>query len=98
MKARLLFRRRIVVSPIEFAELVLWQAPAPVKGSAHSYKYRLAFVVDNRCVVRYDNEAGKGDHRHYGEREQTYSFADVERLQADFMDDIRRWRDENGGA
>jgi hypothetical protein len=98
MKATLLLRRRIALSPNEFAELVLWQVPQPVKGSAHSYKYRLAFVVAGQCVVRYDNEAGKGDHRHYGQSERAYKFVDVERLQADFMQDIQRWRDENGNA
>lgn len=27
-------------------------------------KYSLARVADGACVLRYDNEAGKGDHRH----------------------------------
>jgi hypothetical protein len=46
-------------------------------------------------VVRYDNEAGKGDHRHYGEREEPYELLCVERLLADFRDDRARlagWR------
>lgn len=98
MKASLLFRRRIVLSATEFADLVLWQVPQPVKGSAHDYKYRLAFVVVGQCVVRYDNEAGKGDHRHYGERERPYTFVDVDKLLADFEKDVRRWRDENSNA
>lgn len=50
-------------------ELVIWRVPDPVRGSAHGLEYRLALVVDGVCVLRYDNEAGKGDHKHVGERE-----------------------------
>jgi hypothetical protein len=49
-------------------------------------------------VIRYDNEAGKGDHRHVGEREKAYRFVDLDRLMADFERDIARWQDENGDA
>lgn len=39
-------------------------------------------------VVRYDNEVGKGDHRHFGEDESAYDFSSVEQLVADFQRDI----------
>ena len=65
MKAVELLRARIVFSEAEFAELALWRVPKPVAGSAHEFKYRLAYVVNGACVVRYDNEPGKGDHRHW---------------------------------
>jgi len=61
MKAVQLARTRIVYSETAFAELVLWQVPQPIAGSAHFFKYRLAYVVRGECVLRYDNEAGKGD-------------------------------------
>lgn len=95
MKARLLFDRRVVVDEQSFAELVAWYLPKPVAGSRHHFKYRLAFVVKERCVVRYDNEAGKGDHRHFGDDESLYAFRSVDRLVEDFLDDVRRWRNEN---
>jgi hypothetical protein len=41
------------------------------------------------CRVRYDNERGKGDHRHLGGVEAPYRFRSLERLLADF------WRDVN---
>jgi len=69
MKASLLARNRIVYSENSFAELVLWKVPAPLLGSAHGFKCRLAYVVGGLCVVRYDNEVGKGDHRHFGDFE-----------------------------
>lgn len=95
MKATLLARNRIIYSESAFAELVVWQFPAAVEGSRHRFKYRLAYVVDSVCVVRYDNESGKGDHRHFGDKESAYAFVDPEQLVADFQIDIMRWNREN---
>lgn len=95
MQATLLIDQRIILSDREFAELVIWALPAPLSGSAHDLKYRLAFVVDGECVLRYDNEAGKGDHRHAAGQERAYRFKSIEKLLADFERDIARWRDEN---
>lgn len=98
MKAQPLFNRRIQVAETAFAELVAWIVPDPVPGSRHAYKYRMAFVVEGVCVLRYDNEAGKGDHRHWGEQETPYVFTDIDRLVADFLNDITRWRNEHSDA
>ena len=75
-----------------FVELVIWQVAKPVRGSSHHFKYRLAFVVDDVCVLRYDNEAGKGDHRHFGDGEESYAFTTMETLIRDFWRDVGRWR------
>ncbi len=98
MRARELFNRRVALFEHAFAELVVWEVPQQVPGSMHSYKYRLAFVVDDECVLRYDNEAGKGDHKHIGSKEVAYAFSTVERLVADFFHDVTRWRHENRDA
>jgi hypothetical protein len=98
MKAVELVRTRIVYSEVAFAELALWQLPAPLPGSNHRFKYRLAYVVHGDCVLRYDNEAGKGDHRHYGGRESSYTFTNVEKLIAAFQADIARWNRENSDS
>ena len=98
MKAVELLRTRIPFDETAFAELVLWQVPAPVAGSAHPFKYRLAYVVDGVCTVRYDNEAGKGDHRHFNEQETLYRFKSPDTLIADFQRDIARWNRENRHA
>ena len=50
MNAVELLRERIVFSEKAFAELVLWHVPTPVVGSTHSFKYRLAYVVNGFCV------------------------------------------------
>jgi hypothetical protein len=68
MKAELLLKERLSQGENSFAELVLWRVPVSVTGSAHPFKYRLAFIVDGVCVLRYDNEVGKGDHKHVGGR------------------------------
>ena len=53
---------------------------------------RLALVADSVCVLRYDNEAGKGDHRHIGRVEKLYKFVDPETLLVDFWNDVEAWR------
>jgi hypothetical protein len=95
MKATDLLRTRIIYSEEAFAELILWKLPRPVEGLAHDFKYRLAYVVRGECVLRYDNEVDKGDHRHFGGKESAYEFTDLERLVADFERDIARWNREN---
>ena len=95
MKAELLARRRIILGEAVFAELLLWKVPKPVLGSDHVYKYSLALVSRGVCVIRYDNEAGKGDHKHIGEKEAAYRFIDIDRLMIDFRRDVERWLDED---
>lgn len=95
MKTLGLVSTRIPYSQSAFAELVLWRLPRPVDGSADGFKYRLAYVVRGECVLRYDNEVGKGDHRHVGRTESAYIFTTPEKLIADFQRDIERWNDEN---
>ena len=95
MKATQLVSTRIPYSESAFAELVLWRLPKPVEGSAHGFKYRLAYIVRGECVLRCDNEVGKGDHRHVGRIESGYTFTTPEKLIADFQHDIERWNHEN---
>jgi hypothetical protein len=92
MKAELLLQERLSQGENGFAELVLWRLPVPAPGSVHAFKYRLALVVDGACVLRYDNEAGKGDHKHVGSVETAYAFESPRRLLADFWRDVELWR------
>lgn len=88
MAATLLYRTREAYGD-GFIEVVIWQVPQPVPPSEHPYKYRLVYVVDGRRLVGYDNERGKGDHRHLGRREQAYRFVSPQQLMADFMADVK---------
>ncbi|MCF8005188.1 MAG: DUF6516 family protein [Chromatiaceae bacterium] len=73
-----------------FVELKVWEVSEPVRSSDHRYKYRLALVVNDRCVLRYDNEAGKGDHKHLGANghEAPYVFVSLPQLLDDFLTDV----------
>ena len=90
MRVALLIRERIPFGEDAFAELVLWRLSSPVPGSSHQFKYRLAFVLRDECVLRYDNETGKGDHRHTISRESKYVFESPEKLIQDFLREARR--------
>jgi hypothetical protein len=73
-------------------EVVVWELPAPLPPCTHSYKYRLFYGTASEERVRYDNERGKGDHRHIRGNEQSYIFSSIDRLLADFKQDIQAWR------
>ena len=74
-------------------EMVVWKLPIANQERLHALKYRLWIGRDGTCQVRYDNEQGKGDHRHYGEKEESYSFTDIETLIEDFLNDVSRYRE-----
>ncbi len=75
-----------------FVNVIVWKSPEPLSRSTHSLKYRLAYVVANECVLRYDNEAGKGDHRHGGSQEMPYVFVSVDQLLDDFLAEVAAWK------
>jgi len=92
MNARLMLNERHILSENSFVEMIVWLLSSPLSGSRHGFKYRLALVVDGNCVLRYDNEAGKGDHKHIGEDEEPYIFTSPEALISDFWNDVKKWR------
>ena len=92
MNATLLLNERHTVSEDAFVEMLVWRVPTPLPGSRHNFKYRLAFVVGGRCVLRYDNESGKGDHRHMDDEELPYVFTTPQALLEDFWRDVDNWR------
>jgi hypothetical protein len=90
MDAELLLNRRDILSENAFIERVVWFLPRRLPGSPHRFKYRLALVVNGECLLRYDNEAGKGDHRHVDHGEEPYAFTSIDKLLADFRADVER--------
>ena len=94
MRAELLLGERHQLTDNSFAELRIWRVARSVRGSGHDLKYALAYVVAGVCVLRYDNEAGKGDHRHVGGVETHYAFTTPAKLMADFWNDVDQWRPE----
>ena len=98
VEARLLFRFRRDYDDGAIAEAVIWELPRPMKGSQHAYKYRLFYGFPGKRVVGYDNERGKGDHRHFYGRESRYAFNSVDRLIEDFIKDVEQRRKDDAHA
>jgi hypothetical protein len=94
MRATLLIRERIVFEDDALIEIKVWRIPGSVPPSTHGLKYSLYYGRHGRRLVGYDNERGKGDHRHYDEREEPYRFRSIERLLADFRSDVEALRGE----
>jgi len=92
MTAKLLQRDRMDFDDGHIVELVIWQLPKPLEGSTHSYKYRLFYGWSGKHIVGFDNERGKGDHRHLEGEESVYVFTDTETLVKDFFEEIARRR------
>ena len=92
MKAALIIRDRLLFADGYILEIVVWSLPVPVPGSAHRLKYRLFYGPPGRRIIGYDNERGKGDHRHRHGREEPYRFVSLERLLEDFEADVTEER------
>lgn len=93
MKAKSLLRQRIPLDERSFVEMAVWEVPEPVQGSKHTFKYRLAYVVDGTCVLRFDNEAGKGDHCHIDDEERPIGFHSIRKLLDAFWTEVDNVRD-----
>jgi len=94
MKALLAFHDKQVLPDGAIVEMKIWQLATPVAGSAHKLKYSLFYGMSGTRLVGYDNERGKGDHRHIEDRQERYVFKTVELLIADFLADVRGLRGE----
>lgn len=90
--AELIFRDKFVFADGAIREMTIWKLPESDAERPHGLKYSLYYGVPGARLVGYDNELGKGDHRHYGEHEELYDFTTVEQLIADFEADINRVR------
>ena len=94
MKAVRAFYDRAEYPDGAIVEMSIWIVPDSVPGSSHAFKYRLYHGYPGRRVIGYDNERGKGDHRHVGDREESYRFSSVEALIADLLSDVKQARGE----
>ncbi len=93
MRARLIYREKYIYADGAIREMALWQLPEKTAEKSYGLKYRLYYgLSDGTCLVRYDNETGKGDHRHRGDREEPYQFKDVETFVAVVLQDIEKAR------
>ncbi len=94
MKAQRIFYDKVVLADGAVVEMTIWQLPRASAERPHGLKYRLYFGRDGKRIVGYDNERGKGDHKHLGEVEIRYRFVSLAQLVTDFLADVER---ANGG-
>lgn len=73
-------------------QIKVWRLPAATLERFHGFKYSLFYGRVGERIIGYDNERGKGDHRHYRDREEPYAFAGYEALIQDFLDDVKKER------
>jgi len=90
--AQSILRQKFIRPDGAIIEMVVWLLDTSVLPCAHRYKYRLFFGDAVECRVRYDNERGKGDHRHAGGTEVPYVFTTLDALLTDFEQDVNDWR------
>jgi Family of unknown function (DUF6516) len=95
MRAELIIRDKVFYEDGYFYEVVIWKTPTNVPPTTHGYKYRLFYGRQSERIIGFDNERGKGDHRHYRTLEVPYVFSSISNLLNDFEADILKERGEN---
>ena len=94
MKATLIIRDRHILADGAIIEVVIWQVPTPVPPTTHGLKYRLFYGRDGERIVGFDNERGKGDHKHVLGVESPYGFTTLAQLLDNFEAEIVAIRGE----
>ena len=94
MKAKRVFYDKAVLPAGEVVEMVIRQLPELSPERPHGLKYSLFYGLDGERIVGYDNERGKGDHKHSGSNETLCHFVSVEELVADFLADVERAKND----
>lgn len=99
MEAELIFKDKYLYQDGAIREMTIWRIPTADEERPHFLKYSLFYGYPDEPLVIYDNERGKGDHRHYftrtGSYEEPYTWVSIEQLIADFRADIGRLRGTN---
>jgi hypothetical protein len=87
-KAELVYHDKAFLDDGLIVEMTIWRLQVRTTERPHALKYSLFFGRSGERIVGYDNERGKGDHRHYRNREEAYRFTTIEALVADFLADV----------
>ncbi len=89
MKAELVYHDKVVELPDSIVEIKIWSVPISI-DKPHGYKYSFIYAKSGKRILGYDNAEGKGDHRHYEDKEEPYEFENINKLFEDFYNDLRR--------
>ncbi len=88
MKAELFIHDKVKDRHGGIVEVKVW-AVTTSEDKPHGYKYSLVYIKHGKRILGYDNAEGKGDHRHYGDKETPYKFISTKKLFEDFYKDLR---------
>jgi hypothetical protein len=94
MKAVRIFYDKAILPDGAIVQMTIWQLPYPAHERPHGLKYSLFYGGTGGRIVGYDNEIGKGDHKHIRDVQTRYKFVTVETLVADFLADVERIRND----
>ncbi len=92
MRATLLFSDKNILEDGAILEIRIWSVPAAVEPSSHRYKYSLYYGKAGERLVGFDNEKGKGDHKHVMGVERPYMFVSIANLLRDFRAEVEAVR------
>lgn len=90
MKAELLKQHHQRLPNGGLVEMKIWKLPCPVPPCEHAFKYRLVYVRDGIRIIGFDNERGKGDHKHLDGKQSAYHFVSIDQLLDDFLSEVER--------
>ncbi|MFA6055929.1 MAG: DUF6516 family protein [Thermodesulfovibrionales bacterium] len=88
MKAELLIHDKVKDEYGGIVEVKVWSV-SKTEDKPHGFKYSLVYVKYDKRLIGYDNAEGKGDHRHYRDKETSYKFAGIDKLFEDFFRDLK---------
>jgi len=91
MRATLIRHEKVTDELGNTVEIKLWRIPVS-SDKPHGFKYSLVYIVSGQRVIGYDNGEGKGDHRHYLDREEPYGFHSLRQLADDFLADVENFK------
>ena len=90
MAARLFLNEKTAFEDGSILQIRVWSVPKPFPPGSHGYKYSLFYGRPGLRLVGFDNERGKGDHKHILDTETAYAFVSIARLLQDFRAEIER--------
>lgn len=92
MKAIRAFHDKTTLPDGAIVGMSIWRLSTTDPERPHGLKYSLYYGRAGERIVGYDNERGKGDHKHVDGQELRYRFLSVEQLVEDFFADVERIR------
>jgi len=94
VRGRLVLHEKVTDELGNTVEMKIWQVPTS-RDKPHGYKYSLVYIVGGGRTIGYDNAEGKGDHRHFMEKESAYPFRGLRRLVRDFEADVQSYKEKH---